>query len=121
MKTTTEENVTSTPINATAWQRQVKPGDLVLREVDSTGAVPFYSFSEVLTDEEEGDPPDGWVFTRTFNAICPEGEYGDAAISTFVAPLTRAQFELARRLGWPSRITFIRMLIGWWPRQGGDA
>jgi hypothetical protein len=62
----------------------------------------------------------GYHPAHAFSEWCPSGEYGDVHISTVTLVLTREQFEMARRMGWPNNPEKVRALVGA-SHNGGDA
>ncbi len=82
------------------WHRELKAGDYFVQFANfGTGLIPIFSLGMAIElDEEDGDPdeymhPD-YIFTKSFSALCPDGELGDVHRSRPVLKLTKAQFEL---------------------------
>jgi hypothetical protein len=90
------------------WAGTLTVGDHFLREVTfSDETITIYS--EILpqtVEDEDGNevvvPYDGspYRFTRSFSTCCPEGELGDAHISTIARRISKEEFEAARANGW---------------------
>ena len=52
---------------------------------------------------------------RTYSALFPEGSEEPLSLTMLDLPLTKKQFGLAKRFGWPSEMPLIRMIVGMIP------
>lgn len=81
------------------WHRELKAGDYFVQFANfGTGFIPIFSLGMAVEMDEDCDPdeyihPD-YLFTKSFSALCPDGELGDVHRSRPVCKLTKAQFEL---------------------------
>lgn len=108
--------------NTKPWQKQIKPGDKVLRiSQDLCIYCEVLQPSEGIDDAEEAESALQdyaephmvcYRFSRCFSSICPHGELGDLHVSTVICTLTDEQFETARQLGWPSEPAKALELLG---------
>jgi len=102
------------------WQREVKPGDRVIRYEE--GLVIYGRITDPVEEDRKyySDPdhdPEflsirayftspswtgsyryGWFYS----AMCPEGEPGSIPLATIAKVIDEATFEAAKEAGWPS-------------------
>lgn len=92
------------------WQAELKPGDHFIRLIPLEDG-PVAVYGEVVEpdyDDEDGpnlyDQPHmkNVRFTRCFSMMCPGGELGDTHVATMGRKLSKVQFNLAAKMGWPS-------------------
>ncbi len=86
-----------------SWHSLVGPGSFFLQLMwceDILPGRPLVVYGKVLDISRE-DVQDRYIVADCYAAQCPEGAEVLARVSQMVALLSQAQFELARRLGWP--------------------
>lgn len=97
---------------------QYKPGGYYLRYIDTLqvfvyGEIydPVEEDKKLGAEEEELEYLRGvyaqehmqhYRATRSYSVMCEEGEHGDVHVSTMMMPLTKEEFERAKKLGWPN-------------------
>lgn len=117
-----------------SWQREIRPGDKVLRmaPVDGSLLVIYGEILDVVETERPhydlSDPearaefefvcaqfgPEwqaSYRFGRFYSPLCPEGELGDIHLATITCILTEDEFVEARVQHWPqARSPFLQFL-----------
>lgn len=68
-------------------------------EIEAGGSASNVAFIEALY---EADHMKYVRFTRCFSELVPDGEYGDTHVARMNTKLSRREFRLAKKMGWPS-------------------
>lgn len=90
-----------------AWQRDLDVGDCFC-VVPNRGPV---MYGQVLPPLDEEQPEPGLRRVRLYSDHIPKGADAVLHVKYSDLPVTRAQFEHARRLGWPSAASAWRALL----------
>jgi hypothetical protein len=116
------------------WQRELKPGDYVVRITEQFGQIiviygklldpleserPYYNLDDpeeaaMFRDVEERFG-EAWHrsfrFGRFYSPMCMQGEIGDVHLATISGVISEAQFEEARQQGWPQDLAIYAVRI----------
>lgn len=91
------------------WQRDVKPGDFVVRRFSPYPGEVCTLYYEILDPKapEYYDPDDSEIapshrFVQGYSKIEPGGELGVEHISSFDARIDKTSFQAARMAKWPN-------------------
>ena len=104
-----------------AWQQEITTGDYFVRIYDE---LVIYGCVEELEFEE-----DRQVFAmprmknvrqaKCYSELCVQGELGNTHVSTMALKITKAQFNAAQSVRWPSDLKVVHALLNIVP--GGEA
>ncbi len=104
-----------------AWQQEVTAGDYFVRIYDELiiyGRVEELKFEEdrqVFASPHMKNVRSTWCYSQ----LCDEGEPGNTHVSTMALKITKAQFDSARTMLWPSDLKVVHALLNIVP--GGQA
>jgi len=128
LQETLRENQRRADARIEDWQREVKPGDKVIRLAEMNAGPlrrllliygeiidpieaerPHYDLTQPEEQAEfnyvcqryAGEWSESFCFGRFYSTLCSEGEYGDIHRSTITSIISDEEFEEYRKAGWP--------------------
>lgn len=86
------------------WEQNLQGGDFFVESTDyglMYGEV-FISRDPEDKEIEKRSRENGYIFSRVFSSLCPQGELGSVHISRIFYKITKEGFDQAKKQGFPS-------------------